>query len=146
MWEKDFVSTHEKMKGFTQMMSKQAYVKSCQKFRGYGYTFFQAKQSHLGKKEGENLRYLDHRIVSPETLAMALEQFQNEIETLEVSESVRADELSATRPEIIPFGFEGELLRSRCGTTRTSTRTTPRPRPRTRSRDTRPTRRTGARS
>ena len=24
-----------------------------------------------------------------------------------------ADELSATRPEIIPFGFEGELLRSR---------------------------------
>ena len=51
VWEKDFVSTHIKMKGFTEMMSKQAYTKSCQKFRGYGYTFFQAKQSHLAKKE-----------------------------------------------------------------------------------------------
>ena len=57
--------------------------------------------AHLGKKEGENLRYLDHRIVSPETLAMALEQFQNEIETLEVSESVRADELSAASADAV---------------------------------------------
>lgn len=51
VWEKDFVATHVKMKGFTEMMSKQAYVKSCQKFRGYGYTFFPAKQVHLASKE-----------------------------------------------------------------------------------------------
>ena len=51
VWEKDFVATHKKMKGFTEMMSKQAYIKSCQKFRGYGYTFYPAKQSHLGSKE-----------------------------------------------------------------------------------------------
>ena len=55
VWEKDFVSTHMKMKGFTEMMSKQAYVKSSQKFRGYGFTFFQAKQSHLGKKEAKTI-------------------------------------------------------------------------------------------
>ena len=44
-----------KMKGFTEMMSKQAYVKSSQKFRGYGFTFFQAKQSHLAKKEAKTI-------------------------------------------------------------------------------------------
>ena len=55
VWEKDFVSTHMKMKGFTEMMSKQAYVKSSQKFRGYGFTFFQAKQSHLAKKEAKTI-------------------------------------------------------------------------------------------
>ena len=67
MWEKDFVSTHEKMKGFTEMMSKQAYVKSCQKFRGYGYTFFQAKQSHLPKKEAKTI-FLGKHAVLPDTL------------------------------------------------------------------------------
>ena len=49
------MSTHVKMKGFTEMMSKQAYVKFCQKFNGHGYTFFQAKQSHLGKKEAKTI-------------------------------------------------------------------------------------------
>ena len=67
VWEKDFVSTHVKMKGFTEMMSKQAYVKSCQKFRGYGYTFFQAKQSHLGKKEAKTI-FLGKHAVLPDTL------------------------------------------------------------------------------
>ena len=71
VWEKDFVVTHQKMKGFSELMSKQvsfawshlpridrtlmhssdsghsrcaqAYVKSCMKFRGYGYTFYVAK-------------------------------------------------------------------------------------------------------
>jgi hypothetical protein len=47
VWEKDFVVTHQKMKGFSELMSKQAYVKSCMKFRGYGYTFYVAKQTHL---------------------------------------------------------------------------------------------------
>lgn len=47
VWEKDFVGTHKKMKGFTEMMSKQAYVKSCMRFRGYGYTFYVSKQTHL---------------------------------------------------------------------------------------------------
>jgi len=47
VWEKDFVGTHQKMKGFTELMSKQAYVKSCMKFRGYGFTFFVSKQTHM---------------------------------------------------------------------------------------------------
>merc|ERR1712072_1637816 len=47
VWEKDFVVTHRKMKGFSELMSKQAYVKSCMKFRGYGFTFYVAKQTHL---------------------------------------------------------------------------------------------------
>eukprot|EP01047_Picozoa_sp_COSAG01_P016406 COSAG01_NODE_840_length_13184_cov_18.465724_5_plen_1561_part_00 len=55
VWEKDFVATHVKMKGFTEMMSKQAYVKACQKFRGYGYTFYPAKQTHLDKKEPKTI-------------------------------------------------------------------------------------------
>ena len=46
VWERDFVATHIKMKSFTEMMSKQAYVRTCQKFRGYGFTFFVAKARH----------------------------------------------------------------------------------------------------
>ena len=47
VWEKDFVAIHQKMKGFSEVMPKQAYVKSCMKFRGYGFTFYVAKVCSL---------------------------------------------------------------------------------------------------
>jgi hypothetical protein len=34
IWDKDTVSTHLKMKGFTELMSKQAYTKSCRRIAG----------------------------------------------------------------------------------------------------------------
>ena len=46
VWQAELVSSREKMRGLTEMMSKHAYIYSCMQLRGYGITFFIGKVSH----------------------------------------------------------------------------------------------------